>query len=195
MEPTVIELGRRDLLVVAGMPGAGKTTMLRRAAGALPVLDSDQVRVRLADLLPAAVPYRWYRPLVHLCHRTRIVARAAGSRGPLVVHEPATRASTRRWLAAVAAVTGRPARLLWLDVTAEEALAGQHSRGRLVRARSFARHAARAARMRDALAAGSRPPGWHSVHVLGRPAARRAVLVFTPVSTAAAPTVAGSAPG
>lgn len=190
----MIELGRRDLLVVAGMPGAGKTTMLRRAAGALPVLDSDQVRVRLADLLPDAVPYRWYRPLVHLCHRTRIVARAAVRRGPLVVHEPATRASTRRWLAAVAAVTGRPARLLWLDVTAEEALAGQHSRGRLVRARSFARHAARAERMRAALAAGSRPPGWQSVQVLGRPAARRAVLTFRPVRNPVAPTVV-RAPG
>lgn len=172
----MIELGSRDLLVVAGLPGAGKTTLLRHAAGSLRVLDSDQVRGRLGAVLPAAVPYRLYRPVVHVCHRARIVLFAALRRGPLVVHEPATRASTRRWLGLVARGTRRPARLLWLDATAEEALAGQHSRARIVRGRSFARHVARARVVREELRAGRVPPGFGSAQVLTRSAASRAVL-------------------
>ncbi|WP_432856137.1 AAA family ATPase [Amycolatopsis sp. CA-161197] len=172
----MIELESRDLLVVAGLPGAGKTTLLRHAAGALPVLDSDQVRGRLGAVLPAAVVYRLYRPVVHVCHRARIVLFAALRRGPLVVHEPATRASTRRWLGLVARGTRRPARLLWLDATAEEALAGQHSRVRIVRGRSFARHVARARVVREELRAGRVPPGFGSAQVLTRSAASHAVL-------------------
>src|ERR1700760_558268 len=99
-EPTTIELGPRDMLVVAGLPGAGKTTMLHHAAPGLPVLDSDQVRERLASVVPS-VPYRCYRPVVHAWHRLRIVRRALVVRGPLVVHEPSTRASTRVLLASV----------------------------------------------------------------------------------------------
>ncbi|MEV0070437.1 AAA family ATPase [Amycolatopsis sp. NPDC050768] len=172
----MIELGSRDLLVVAGLPGAGKTTLLRHAAGSLRVLDSDQVRGRLGAVLPAAVPYRLYRPVVHVCHRARIVLFAALRRGPLVVHEPATRASTRRWLGLVARGTRRPARLLWLDATAEEALAGQHRRARIVRSRSFARHVARARVVREELRAGRVPLGFACAQVLTRSAAPYAVL-------------------
>src|SRR3954470_1947680 len=100
-ETTVIELGPRDLLVVAGLPGAGKTTMLRHAAEGLPVLDSDQVRARLATVLPEAGRSRWHRPRVHAARRLRIVGRAISADGPLVVHEPSTRASTRALLALV----------------------------------------------------------------------------------------------
>jgi hypothetical protein len=175
-EPTVIELGPRDLLVVAGLPGAGKTTMLRHAAPGLPVLDSDQVRARLAAALPA-VPYRWYRPLVHAGHRLRIVGRAIGRDGPLVVHEPSTRASTRALLALVGALTGREMRLLFLDATAEQALEGQRSRGRLVRPRSFERHVRRTGKWREELLADQVPPGWRSVQVIDRAGARRARLV------------------
>ncbi|HWD05254.1 MAG TPA: AAA family ATPase [Amycolatopsis sp.] len=176
----MIELGGRDLVVVAGLPGAGKTTMLRRAPGGVRVLDSDQVRCRLGAVLPGVVPYRVYRPVVHVCHRVRIVVCALLRRGPLVVHEPATRASTRRWLAVVAASTRRPARLVWLDATAEQALAGQRRRARVVRSRSFARHVARARVVRDDLTAGRVPPGFASVKVLTRSAARHAVLTLRP---------------
>jgi predicted kinase len=170
-ERTTIALGRRDLLVVAGLPGAGKTTMLRHAADGVPVLDSDQVRERLRAVLPDALPYRCYRPLVHAWHRARIVGHAVRDDGPMVVHEPATRASTRALLAAVGAVTRRPVRMVWLDATAEQALAGQRRRGRLIRGRSFARHVRRAGRIRAALLADEPPPGWHSVQVLSRDAA------------------------
>ncbi|MEU5266318.1 AAA family ATPase [Amycolatopsis sp. NPDC021455] len=175
-EPTVIELGPRDLLVVAGLPGAGKTTMLRHAATGLPVLDSDQVRVRLAAAAPA-VPYRCYRPVVHAWHRLRILGRAIGAAGPIVVHEPSTRASTRVLLALIGAVSGRPVRLLFLDVAASQALAGQRSRGRLVRPRSFARHVRRVGKWREELLADRVPAGWRSVQVIDRAAATRTRLV------------------
>ncbi len=176
-EPTIIELGRQDLLVVAGLPGAGKTTMLRHAAGALPVLDSDEVRERLTAVLPKSTPYRCYRPFVHAWHRFRVLGRAVSRRGPLVVHEPSTRASTRTLLAAVGVLSGRRLRLLYLDVTPEQALAGQRSRGRLIRPRSFARHVRRAESWREELLAEQIPPGWHSVQVISRTTAERAVLV------------------
>jgi predicted kinase len=176
-EPTVIELGPRDMLVVAGLPGAGKTTMLRHAAAGLPVLDSDQVRARLAAAIPAAVPYRCYRPVVHAWHRLRILSRALAADGPIVVHEPSTRASTRALLALVGLLADRSVRLLFLDVTAEQALAGQRSRGRLVRPRSFARHVRRAGKWREELLAEQVPPGWESVQVLDRARAGRTRLV------------------
>ncbi|MDX3191437.1 AAA family ATPase [Streptomyces sp. MN03-5084-2B] len=175
-EPTVIELGPRDLLVVAGLPGAGKTTMLRHAAAGLPVLDSDQVRERLRGVAPA-LPYRWYRPVVHAWHRLRIVGRAIGEDGPVVVHEPSTRASTRALLALVGVVSGRSVRLLFLDVPAEVALAGQRSRGRVVRPRSFARHVRRVGKWRAELLVDRVPAGWRSVQVIDRPGAERTRLV------------------
>ncbi|GAB3161480.1 AAA family ATPase [Amycolatopsis stemonae] len=175
-EPTVIELGPRDMLVVAGLPGAGKTTMLRHAAPGLPVLDSDEVRARLAAAVPR-VPYRCYRPVVHAWHRARVVGRALSAAGPLVVHEPSTRASTRALLALVGVVSGRPVRLLFLDVPASQALAGQRSRGRVVRPRSFARHVRRVGKWREELLASRVPTGWRSVQVIDRARAGRTRVV------------------
>ncbi|MET8853143.1 AAA family ATPase [Amycolatopsis sp. NPDC004625] len=176
-EPTVIELGPRDLLVVAGLPGAGKTTMLRRAVAGVPVLDSDQVRERLRAVVPGFLAYRWYRPVVHGWHRLRIVRWALGVAGPIVVHEPCTRASTRALFALVGVVSGRPVRLLFLDVPAGVALAGQVARGRVVRGRGFARHVRRVGKWRGALAAGRVPVGWCSVRVVDRGLAGRVRIV------------------
>lgn len=176
-EPTVIELGPRDLLVVAGLPGAGKTTMLRRAVAGVPVLDSDEVRERLGAVVPRALAYRWYRPVVHGWHRLRIVRWAVAAGGPVVVHEPCTRASTRALLALLGMLGGRSVRLLFLDVPAEVALAGQVRRGRVVRGRSFARHVRRVGKWREALLAGRVPWGWCSVRVVDRELAGRVTLV------------------
>lgn len=168
-ERIALQLGRRDLLVVAGIPGAGKTTLLSRAAtGAMPVLDSDQVRSRLRSRLPAALPYRLYRPLVHLLHRARVVGFALKGGGPLIVHEPSTRATTRGLLAMLGLLTRRPVRLLWLDVTPEEARAGQVARGRVIRQHSFARHVRRAEKLRRTLRAGWVPAGWRGAHIVTR---------------------------
>jgi energy-coupling factor transporter ATP-binding protein EcfA2 len=176
-ERLIIELGRRDMVVVAGLPGAGKSTMLGHAAGGLTVLDSDQLRGRVRALLPASVPYRYYRVVVHAWHRFRVAARAMFWRGPVVVHEPSTRATTRAWLAVLGALTRRPVRMLWLDATAEQAIAGQRSRGRVVRPRSFRRHVRRAVRMREALLAQQVPAGWHSAQIIDRSAAETTAIV------------------
>ena len=65
-DPAVLRLPPAALLVVAGVPGAGKTTLLSRidAPGSL-VLDPEPIRARLARRL-GPIPYRLWRPLVHL---------------------------------------------------------------------------------------------------------------------------------
>ncbi|HEY8371513.1 MAG TPA: AAA family ATPase [Pseudonocardiaceae bacterium] len=170
-EALTLLVGPRELLVVAGLPGAGKSTVLRRlrCRDELVVLDSDQVRDALRSLLPAGVPYRWYRPLVHLVHRLRIVAAAVTAPGPLVVHEPTTRVSTRAMFVVLGVLTRRPRGMLWLDVSPTEALAGQQARGRMLSARSFGRHVRRAALLLGRLRDGRAPTGWQDVVVLTRP--------------------------
>ena len=138
------------------MPGAGKSTLL---AGLPPrpglvVLDSDDAPRRLRTPLPARLPYRRYRPLVHLVHRLALV-RAACSDAPDGRRAPARdRGATRTAVVLLAALTGRTAHLLWLHVDPGEALGGQRDRGRLVPSGSFAGHAApgrarRAGALRD----------------------------------------------
>jgi hypothetical protein len=168
---TAVAVRPRSLVVLAGLPGAGKSTLLARLeSGDAPVvvLDSDQVRARLRSAFPASLPYRYYRPLVHLVHRLRVLSFALGSTGLLVVHEPSTRPTTRAWLVLIGALTGRFRQFLWLDATPEQAMAGQVERGRLVRGGSFARHVRRAAWLRGKFAEGWVPRGWHALTVLTR---------------------------
>lgn len=172
-----LAIGARDLVVLAGLPGAGKSTLLAGLGGrsGAAVCDSDQVRRPLRSWLPG-VPYRLYRPLVHLAHQLRVVVAVLGAPGPVLVHDPATRAATRWWLAALARLTRRPAVFVWLDVPADQALAGQAARGRRIRPASFARHVARATALRGTLLAGAVPPGWSRAVVLDRAGARASLL-------------------
>lgn len=167
-----IKVGPRDLVLFAGLPGAGKSTLLAglRNSPAVTVRDSDQIRECLAARLPAWLPYRAYRPLVHLGHQLRVVVAALSARGPVLVHDPATRACTRAALAWLARVSGRPAVFVWLDVPSGLALDGQRARGRLIPPRSFARHVARADVLRRALLGGAVPLGWRAVVLLDRAA-------------------------
>ena len=80
--------------------------------------------------------------------------------------------------AVLAALTGRAAHLLWLHVDADEALRGQRERGRLVPSASFAGHARRAGAAGEALRAG-RAPGWRTVTVADRAAARAGLVLDT----------------
>ncbi len=132
------------------------------------VLDSDQVRARLRAAFPANLPYRYYRPLVHLVHRLRVLLFAVSRSGLLVVHEPSTRPTTRAWLVLIGVLTARHRHFLWLQATPEQAMAGQVERGRLVRGTSFARHVRRAAWLRDRFAEGWVPRGWHALTVVTR---------------------------
>lgn len=72
----------------------------------------------------------------------------------------------------LARCAGRSAHLIWLDVPPDTALAGQRSRGRLVRARAFAAHVKRADASVPVLRAG-REPGWSSILLTDRTSARR----------------------
>ena len=94
---TAVAVRPRSLVVLAGLPGAGKSTLLAAAdtdGAPAVVLDSDQVRTALRGFFPEALPYRLYRPLVHLVHRLRIVWFAITANGLLLVHEPSTRPTT-----------------------------------------------------------------------------------------------------
>jgi predicted kinase len=173
-----IDVGRRTLLVVAGMPGAGKSTLLRGLCASDPVevLDTDQVRARLAVRFPHT-PYGRYRPLVHVLHDVRVLGALIRAPGPVVVHDPATGALTRAVLVVLAALTGRAGHLLWVDCTEQEAVDGQHSRGRILLRWSFRRHARRASRIRARLLAGRSPRGWRSASVTDRSSARRGLYL------------------
>ena len=177
--PIRLAVPGRTLVLVAGMPGAGKSTLL---AG-LPhrpdtvVLDSDEHRAALARRFPR-LPYRRYRGLVHLRHRVAVVHAACSGAPTVVVHLPATSVVLRTAAAVLAALTGRAAHLLWLHVDTDEALRGQRERGRLVPSASFAGHARRAVAAGEALRAG-RAPGWRTVTVVDRAAARAGLVLDT----------------
>ena len=174
-----VRLPGRTLLLIAGMPGAGKSTLL---AGVPPrpglrVLDSDAHRVALARRFPR-LPYGRYRPLVHLLHRLALVRAACSDTPTVVVHLPATAASTRVAVALLALLTGRAAHLLWLHADPDEALVGQRERGRVVPSGSFAGHARRAVATHDRLRSG-RASGFRSITVLDRAGARAGLVLDT----------------
>lgn len=178
-----LALPGRALLLVAGMPGAGKSTLLAGlpATEGLAVLDSERQRAALRPLA-RGVPYALQRPIVHLLHRTAVLTAALSSTPTVVVHLPATEPATRAAVARLAAVTGRTAHLLWLQVDAEEARRGQRERGRVVPEASFSAHARRAATTAAELICRP-PPGWRSVTVLDRAAAGGGLRLDTAAGT------------
>lgn len=132
------------LIIVGGVPGAGKSTALASYIG-LPgiiVLDPDRVRDQL----------RW-RPLVHLVHQTaawmmillgpRVVGRT------VILHETATRRNRREAMLGWAVRRRWRPRILLIDVERHEALWGQSARGRMVPRDEFDRHWARWEQLRS----------------------------------------------
>lgn len=125
------------LIMVGGIPGAGKSTAIARALPYLDgvqALDSEYVRDRLAEIAPD-VPYEYLRPMVHALHQTRAMAellRGPSGRNGLVVHDPATRPGRLKIIGQLAKARGWRPVLIFIDVDRELALAGQRARGRLV---------------------------------------------------------------
>ncbi len=149
--------GSYDLVLVGGVPGAGKTTAIARATDDLAhvgAVDPEHVSWWLRSRLPAGVPYRAYRWVVHLGHTLRVLGHllngpVAGRR--LVVHDPGTRAGRRRLFLGLAHLAGWRTVQLYVDVDRTVAQDGQLRRGRVVR--SFDEHWQSWLRIRPALTA------------------------------------------
>ncbi len=169
--PHGLRFGLRDLVVVTGLPGSGKSTLMRRAVTAGGVrVDSQDTRDRWDTRTPGLLPYAVYRPLVRLAHYAGL-HRALRSASGAVVHDCGTQTWVRGWLARAAGRRGGTLHLVFLDVTPDTALDGQRERGRGVSRYAFLRHRRAAARLLRSVERGELPHGVGSAVLLDRDAA------------------------
>jgi predicted kinase len=161
-----------SVVVVAGVPGAGKTTLIRRTV--------DRSVARVVD----TEDRRGWRPgaVLYLEHYLRILFAVLGRR-PVVIHSRGTHAPLRRGIALLARLRGRPAHLVLLHAEREEAEAGQRARGRRVPSPEMERQVARWRRLVRRRGGGE---GWASVVVLDRDEAARTDAIEFPVTAGAA---------
>ncbi|MFJ3666530.1 AAA family ATPase [Streptomyces sp. NPDC090106] len=167
--PHALLFAPKDLVVITGLPGSGKSTLMKRAVEA-PRIDSQDTRDRWDARAPRFLPYAVYRPLVRLAHYWGL-HRALRSGQGVVVHDCGTQSWVRGWLAREARRRGGTLHLLLLDVTADTALAGQRERGRGVSRYAFLRHRSAAARLIGSVERGELPQGIGSTVLLDRAAA------------------------
>jgi adenylate kinase family enzyme len=146
-----------SVVVVAGLPGAGKSTLIRRAVdrSAVRVVDTDDQR-------------RAGRRASYVRHYAHILAAVRG-RQPVVIHSRGTLGTLRRMITLASSLRGRPAHLILLDAPRAEAEDGQRLRGRRVSQAKMDREAARWARLLEHGV--PRRERWASVTVLDRPSA------------------------
>ncbi|MEU2798871.1 MULTISPECIES: AAA family ATPase [unclassified Streptomyces] len=173
--PFGLDLTAGDIVVVSGLPGSGKSTLIRRAAQGR-AIDSQNTRDAWAAAVPALLPYALYRPLVRAAHYLGL-RKALRSGRSVVVHDCGTQTWVRRWLARHAVARGRTLHLILLDVTPEVARQGQRERGRGVSGYAFARHRHAVARLLRDTEQGLLPPGCTSAVLLDREAAGALVRI------------------
>ncbi len=142
-----------SLVLIAGLPGAGKTTFLARlfqlrgdeshpqVVHGVHVIDSQQSRNWWARHLRFLHP-RARTPVTHSTHIWRIT-RAVFSGHNVVAHTRGTWAHVLYGFAALARLRGTRVHLVLLDVPPQTARAGQHARGRTVTEVTFRRHCRR----------------------------------------------------
>ncbi|WP_345657063.1 AAA family ATPase [Streptomyces siamensis] len=167
--PHGLLFGASDVVVVTGLPGSGKSTLMRRAVKG-PRIDSQDTRDRWDARMARWLPYAVYRPFVRLAHYAGL-RRTLRSGAGVVVHDCGTQAWVRRWLAREARRRGGSLHLLLLDVPPGTALRGQHDRGRGVSRYAFARHRGAVARLLRAVEKGDLPEGCGSAVLIDREAA------------------------
>ncbi|EKX62083.1 hypothetical protein STRIP9103_06955 [Streptomyces ipomoeae 91-03] len=167
--PHELSFGPDDLVVVTGLPGSGKSTLMRRAVPGIRI-DSQDTRDRFDARLARFLPYAVYRPFVRLAHYAAL-RRALRSAEGVVVHDCGTQAWVRQWLAREARRRGGTLHLLLLDVSPGQARDGQRSRGRGVSPYAFARHRGAMARLLRAVEKGRLPEGCGSAVLIDRDAA------------------------
>ncbi|GAB3447534.1 AAA family ATPase [Streptomonospora sediminis] len=205
--PRVLRYPANSLLLVGGVPGAGKSTLINRLfaldgtephtvqrPGGVRVIDSQQSRNRLTRRL-RAFPYPAWRWVMHCLHYLRIFSALRAGDGPVVVHESATRQPVRRLLGWYCRRRGYEVHLLLIDVGPEAALRGQIERGRRIAPRSHRRHMQRWPRLLVDCAAGAGAvvPGARSLVLMERAeVAGLAEIRFTTGS--AGPAGGGAAP-
>ncbi|MEV0340408.1 hypothetical protein AB0H49_15385 [Nocardia sp. NPDC050713] len=142
-------------LIFAGVPGAGKSTALRKFFGATAqaeepptgpsgsiVLDSQHARNRWRHRL-GWLPYPLWRPVVHIAHYAGIKAALRDADGPVVIHDCGTFGWSRRMIARWAAAYRRDLHVVMLDVPPTVARAGQYARGRRINGMFFTLHCRR----------------------------------------------------
>ncbi|MEW2132099.1 AAA family ATPase [Streptomyces sp. NPDC005435] len=168
--PRELRFGPEDLVVVTGLPGSGKSTLMHRTVPGRRV-DSQDTRDRWQTRL-AALPYALYRPLVRLAHYAGLRRALATGEG-VVVHDCGTQPWVRAWLAREARRRGAALHLVLLDVDAGAARRGQRERGRGVSRYAFGRHRHATGRLLRAVERGELPAGCASVVLLDRAAADR----------------------
>ncbi|GGX76953.1 ATP-binding protein [Streptomyces minutiscleroticus] len=167
--PRELAFAPTDLVVVTGLPGSGKSTLMSRAARGIRI-DSQDTRDRWDARMPRLLPYAVYRPLVRLAHYASL-RRALRAGGGVVVHDCGTQSWVRSWLARAAERRGGTLHLLLLDVPVETALQGQRERGRGVSRYAFARHRAAVAALLRSVERGDLPDGCGSAVLIDRDAA------------------------
>ncbi|MFG1667381.1 AAA family ATPase [Streptomyces sp. Y7] len=167
--PHALLFGPKDLVVITGLPGSGKSTLMKRTVKGLRI-DSQDTRDHWDARMPRFLPYAVYRPLVRLAHYAGL-RRALRSGEGVVVHDCGTQAWVRGWLARAARRRGGTLHLLLLDVTPGTALEGQRERGRGVSRYAFLRHRTAASRLLRSAAKGVLPQGCGSAVLIDRDAA------------------------
>lgn len=167
--PYGLTFGGGDLVVITGLPGSGKSTLMRRAVRGVRV-DSQDARDRWDTRLARFLPYAVYRPLVRLAHYAGL-RRALRAGTGVVVHDCGAQSWVRGWLAREARRRGGTLHLLLLDVTPDTAMAGQRERGRGVSRYAFLRHRRTTRGLLRCVERGSLPQGCGSAVLLDRDAA------------------------